>query len=242
MKKLLAIYLLIIPVILLLFITGCKKDTNSNLPLLSTNVVTAIDSTKAMSGGTIFSDGGDPITARGVCWSINPSPIVSNYKTNDGQGTGSFSSSITGLSIGTRYYVRAYATNSFGTAYGQVFVFYTLGNIHVIILPVQTLDASNITSSSATLNATLNGTVDELQSITNVLFEYGVSDSYGFTIPAILSINIPTTIVTNSMSSTIPVSANITGLIPYTTYHFRIRVDNLQGTKYGDDFVFTTTY
>lgn len=241
MKKLLAFYT-IIPVILLVLITGCKKDTNSNLPLLSTTSVTSIDSTKAISGGDIFSDSGDPVIARGVCWSTSSSPTLSNNKTNDGQGTGSFSSSLTGLSIGTLYFVRSYATNSFGTAYGQVVIFYTLGFVPVIIPSVQTLDASNITNSSATLNAILNGTVDDLYLITNVLFEYGESETYGNTVPAIININLSSSTDTNPMSSMIPVSANITGLMPYTTYHFRIRVDNLQGTKYGDDFVFTTTY
>lgn len=239
MKKLLAFYLLIIPVILLVSITGCKKDTNSNLPLLSTAAIIAIDSTAAISGGNVFSDGGYPVTARGICWSASSLPSITNNKTTDGQGTGSFSSSMTGLAKGIRYYVRAYATNSFGTAYGQAVLFYTLGAppIPIIMPALQTLEASNITSTSATLNGTVGDTLNA-----NITFEYGETDAYGLTAPAILNGSVPVTMGNYSKSSTILVMAAISGLLPYTTYHYRIRVDDQNGTTYGDDFVFMTTY
>ncbi len=64
-------------------------------------------------------DGGATVTTRGVCWSTSQNPTTSNSKTTDGSGTGSFTSSLTGLTCGTTYYVRAYATNSAGTAYGS---------------------------------------------------------------------------------------------------------------------------
>ena len=90
-----------------------------NLPTVTTNAVTNITETTATCGGNVTSDGGATVTARGVCWSTSENPTVSNNHTNDGTGTGSFISSITGLSPGTTYYVRAYATNSAGTAYGE---------------------------------------------------------------------------------------------------------------------------
>jgi uncharacterized protein (TIGR02145 family) len=78
------------------------------------------------SGGTISSDGGSVVTARGVCWSTSPGPTVAlPTKTSNGSGTGSFSSNITGLNAGTTYYVRAYATNGVGTAYGNEVTFTT---------------------------------------------------------------------------------------------------------------------
>jgi hypothetical protein len=88
--------------------------------LLSTTGVTGITQTAAVSGGNISADGGAAITARGVVWSLSPNPTVAlTTKTNDGSGTGSFTSNITGLSAGYTYYVRAYATNANGTTYGN---------------------------------------------------------------------------------------------------------------------------
>ncbi len=87
-------------------------------PTVTTAEVTNIDSTSATTGGNITDNGGLSITARGVCWSTSQNPTVSDNHTNNGTGTGSFTSELTGLTEGTTYYVRAYATNSAGTAYG----------------------------------------------------------------------------------------------------------------------------
>lgn len=93
-------------------------------PLLTTATVSDITSATAISGGTISR--GTAIMSRGVCWSTSQNPTVSlSTKTTDGSGTGSFTSSITGLQSGTTYYVRAYATNSVGTAYGNQVSFTT---------------------------------------------------------------------------------------------------------------------
>ena len=103
------------------------STTTLDLPTLAaTTGATAITSTNATSGGNITSDGGAAVTARGVCWSTAQNPTISDNKTSDGTGTGSFSSSLTGLSAGTIYYVRAYASNSVGTNYGtQISFTYT---------------------------------------------------------------------------------------------------------------------
>jgi uncharacterized protein (TIGR02145 family) len=77
----------------------------------------------------INSDGGMVVTSRGVCWSTNPNPTIAGSKTSDGTGGGSFSSTITDLSAHTVYYVRAYATNSIGTAYGNTVTLSTLDNV-----------------------------------------------------------------------------------------------------------------
>lgn len=90
-----------------------------------TDPITSITSTTATGGGNIKSDGGFPITERGVCWSTSQNPTVSDSKTIDGSGTGSFTSNLTGLTINTLYYVRAYATNSKGTMYGNQVSFTT---------------------------------------------------------------------------------------------------------------------
>jgi hypothetical protein len=95
------------------------RNYGSGLPILSTTSASSIRTVSAISGGNITSDGGSSITARGVCWSIISGPIASGLHTSDSTGTGSFVSSITGLTPGNTYYVRAYATNSLGTAYGN---------------------------------------------------------------------------------------------------------------------------
>jgi uncharacterized protein (TIGR02145 family) len=88
-------------------------------PTITTTAITSVTSVTAICGGSISSDGGASVTARGVCWNTSTSPTTANNKTTDGTGTGSFASSLTDLSINTTYYVRAYATNSVGTAYGN---------------------------------------------------------------------------------------------------------------------------
>src|SRR5690606_332382 len=70
-------------------------------------------------GGTITSSGGQPVQARGMVWNTSGSPSLSDNFTSDGSGTGSFTSNLSGLTANTTYYVRAYATNSVGTAYGN---------------------------------------------------------------------------------------------------------------------------
>ncbi|HPR59198.1 MAG TPA: FISUMP domain-containing protein, partial [Bacteroidales bacterium] len=94
-------------------------STLTSLPQLTTSAVTSILSTTATSGGNITTDGGSAITVRGVCWNTSGDPTTADSKTSDGTGVGSFVSSITGLSTGTTYYVRSYATSGEGTAYGN---------------------------------------------------------------------------------------------------------------------------
>ncbi|MDA3930317.1 MAG: FISUMP domain-containing protein, partial [Prolixibacteraceae bacterium] len=96
------------------------------IPTVVTNEISAITQTTATGGGNVTYDGGATVTARGVCWGINPNPTTSNSKTTNGTGTGSFTSSLVGLTANTPYYVRAYATNSEGTAYGEQIEFRTL--------------------------------------------------------------------------------------------------------------------
>ena len=99
--------------------TVCQSGSQTQVPTVTTNTVSSIAATSATCGGNVTSNGGASVTARGVCWSTSPNPTVSNSHTTDGTGTGSFTSSITGLSPNTTYYVRAYATNSEGTGYGS---------------------------------------------------------------------------------------------------------------------------
>ena len=96
------------------------------LPIVTTTAVTTIGTITATSGGVITSDGNAIVSARGVCWGTSPGPTTAGSHTSDGGGLGSFVSSLTGLSGGTLYYIRAYATNSVGTSYGNEFSFIPL--------------------------------------------------------------------------------------------------------------------
>ena len=108
------------PVILTQLSTPCP-------PTVTTESVSNIDITTATCGGEVVSSGGVPVTARGVCWSTSPNPTTSDNKTINGYGTGTFTSYLSGLTApNVLYYVRAYATNSGGTSYGNEVSFSTL--------------------------------------------------------------------------------------------------------------------
>ena len=142
------------------------------LPTISTNEVTNISFTTATCGGNIISDGGAEITACGVCWSTSINPTTANSYTFNGTGTGSYLSYITGLTAGRIYYVRAYATNSVGTAYGEQRIFTTA----TTVLPtVTTSAASNITETSAVCGG--NVTSDGGATVTSRGFVYGTSSN-----------------------------------------------------------------
>jgi eukaryotic-like serine/threonine-protein kinase len=111
---------------------GCQKEKKTTnepsliLPTLTTTLATSIASTSTVSGGNISSDGGDSVTARGVCWGTLLNPTILQSHTTDGTGVGVFTSTLTGLLQNTTYHVRAYASNSVGTAYGNDLSFTTL--------------------------------------------------------------------------------------------------------------------
>jgi uncharacterized protein (TIGR02145 family) len=102
--------------LLSVLIISCEKES---IPSLRTRDISNISETSATCGGYGITVEGNFITAKGVCWNTIEEPTVENNKTNDGNGTGSFISHISGLLPNTTYYVRAYATNDGGTGYGE---------------------------------------------------------------------------------------------------------------------------
>ncbi len=222
MKKILKLLIVVFLVSGITLIDGCKKKPDP--PTLTTTAVTEITTTSATSGGNVTSDGGAAVTAKGVCWGTATKPTITNSKTSDGTGTGAFTSSLTGLTPNTMYYVRAYATNSEGTSYGNEVSFTTS---QIVVATVTTTAASAITSTTATSggNITSNGGGD--------ITARGVCWS--------TSAN-PTTAdgKTSDATGSGTFTSNITGLLPGTLYHIRAYATNVAGTAYGSDMTFTT--
>jgi predicted GH43/DUF377 family glycosyl hydrolase len=120
-------YLVYILFLLLTGCNGCKPEAPTLTTLAVGDIKTDLTTISTTSGGNITDDGGEAVIARGVCWSTSVSPTTANSKTTDGIGSGKFASSLTGLSSGKTYYVRAYATNTAGTSYGDEQSFTTMG-------------------------------------------------------------------------------------------------------------------
>ena len=198
------------------------------LPVLdATTPVTNITTTTGTSGGNITSDGGASVTARGVCWSTNANPTITDPKTVDGTGIGTFSSNLTGLTPGTVYYVRAYATNSIGTAYGIQFVFTTTASLNIPTLGPTTL-VTGITNISAISGG-------------NVISEGGIGLITRGVCWSVFSGPTVGGWSTNNGTGTGPFTSNITGLSPNTLYYVRSYATNPIGTGYGTEVSFTTT-
>jgi len=195
------------------------------LPSLTTTAVTSIALTTAVSGGNISVDGNAAITAKGVCWATTTAPTITNSLTSDGTGTGAFTSNLTGLLPGTTYYLRAYATNSAGTAYGNEVTFATT---QIVVPTLTTTAATLITLTTAVSGG--NITADGGGAVTARGTCWSISAN-------------PTTAgsKTSDATGTGSFISNLTVLLPGTTYHIRAYATNSAGTAYGNDLTFTTT-
>ena len=103
-----------------------ETSTSLSTPWVETSDEINYSYLTAICGGNVVYSGLSTVIACGVCWSTNPDPTVEDSHTSDGNGLGSFTSIMNGLSPNTTYYVRAYATNSMGTSYGAQKTFTTL--------------------------------------------------------------------------------------------------------------------
>src|SRR5665647_3061377 len=111
----------------IIMLNGCKKEPDPiNLPTVVTASVSEITQNSAIIRGMIAADGGAEVTACGFCWSTNPDPSIDDSKTFAGKGPGVFFNLLIGLTPNTTYYVRSYATNSAGIAYGNEITFTSL--------------------------------------------------------------------------------------------------------------------
>ena len=194
-----------------------------SVPTLTTTSVSGITQTAAVSGGNITNGGGAEVTARGVCWSIHTVPVIADSKTSNGIGEGAFTSNITGLTGNTKYYVRAYATNSEGTGYGQELSFTTSPLLPV----VTTADLVATSTTTGTGGGTVTGDGGSAITSRGVCWNTTANPT---------TANSKTTDGTGTGTYT----SNITGLTANTTYHVRAYAINGVGTAYGADKTFTT--
>jgi uncharacterized protein (TIGR02145 family) len=196
------------------------------LPTLTTTAVSGVTNNSATSGGIISSDGGATITAKGVCWGTSPSPtIVLTTRTNNGTGTATFNTNIGGFSPSTTYYVRAYATNSSGTAYGQERVFTTLSTLPTLTTTVVSAITTTTASSGGTISSDGGATITEK----------GVCWSKSPSPTIALS--------TRTNSGGIGMAAftsSISGLSSSITYYVRAYATNSAGTAYGNELIFSS--
>jgi hypothetical protein len=209
---------------------------------VSTADLTNITATTATTGGTIEPDGGSPVTARGVIWAKTPNPVLGTLKTVDGADKGTFTSTITGLVPGTTYYVRAYATNGAGTAYGEELALTTV-TVPLAAEPTQsaTLTAREITSSSIQLVLTGgNGTKHLVLAKLGTGVDATPTDATTYTGNAAFGqgtlVSTGNYVVSADTAHTITVS----GLRPNTAYAFAVFDYNDNDTPYAENYLTTT--
>ncbi len=190
----------------------------------ATASVTSITATSAETGGAIGSDGGSSVTARGVAWSTSSGPTTADETVSAGSGTGTFSASLSGLTPGATYYVRAWATNAEGTGYGPERTFTTLSQVPP---SVTTAGPTDVTHESAAVGGEV--TSDGGATVTSRGIAYATTSA-------------PTTgdAVVVSGSGTGSFAAALSGLDAATTYYVRAWATNSEGTSYGSERSFTT--
>lgn len=205
----------------MLLAQGCKKST---IPELTTVAISDVTLTTAVSGGNITSDGGEEIIQKGVCWSTTENPTISSTVTNDGNGPANYASNLVGLTAGTMYYVRAYATNSVGTAYGDELSFTT---DQVTGAVVTTTVATSLTSTTAVAGGNITDAGGGAILARGVCWNTSAS---------------PTTAnnKTTDGTTTGAFTSNITGLTDGVTYYYRAYATNSSGTTYGTEYSFIT--
>jgi hypothetical protein len=201
-----------------------KTYQNVVFPTIATTMATNVLSSMASSGGNITETGGAPVTGRGVCWSTNQNPTVADNKTTDGTGTGQYSSSLSGLDPGTVYYVRAFATNSAGSGYGNQVSLTTQKTVPIVSTKVITDISAMGAVSGGTITATGGSAVTDKGICWGEYPNPTPSDNV-----------ISAGIGQSTFNST------IFKIKPNTVYYVRAYAKSDMGTGYGDQKTFTSS-
>ncbi|OJX31349.1 MAG: hypothetical protein BGO86_03235 [Chryseobacterium sp. 36-9] len=207
-------------------ISGTMEGSVANPATVSTTAMTSISTTTAVTGGTISSNGGGAVTASGVVYSTNENPTTADSKTTENATSGSYTSNLSGLLPSTTYYVRAYATNSAGTSYGNQVSFTTLANI--VAPTVTTTSQSQVTNKSFVVSG--NVTDWGGANVTDRGIVYSTS--------ANPTIDNATKISTGTGLGTF--SSYAYGVASSTLYYVRTFATNAAGTSYGSQATVTT--
>lgn len=198
--------------------------TGYGAPTVTTSNVSNITATSASCGGNVTADGGTAVTERGLCWStVNAPTVESGSHIANGTGTGSFTAMMSGLAPNIVYYVRAYATNARGTAYGEQMQFTTQSGLPTVIIN----DVSDITATSAICggNISSNGgfVVSDKGLVWSTVQYPTLNDNH-------ISLGSGDASFTGSM----------TNLSLGTTYYVRAYATNANGTAYSEHRLFAT--
>ncbi len=200
--------------------------TTPPMPVSTTLAATLVTSTTARLNGTVLTNTTSGTNFR-FEYGLTPlfgtvgTPTPSSSATNS---TVTTILNLTGLMPNTTYYYRVYGVNAAGTAYGATMTFTTTA----VVPTVTTLAAYGITPNGAVLN----GTVNPNNAVTTVTYEYGLTTAYGSTLTA------PQSPVSGGVA--VGVNTPLTGLLPNTTYHYRVAGTNSTGTSNGANMTFTT--
>lgn len=195
-------------------------------PIVTTGAASSITANSASLHGTVNANNASTTVTfqYGTDTVSNYTTLTADQSPVSGTANSPVSLDVSSLSANTTYYYRVIAENSAGTTNGEFAQFTTPKALPV----AQTLGAANISLSGATLH----GSVSPNDSLTTVTFQYGLSTAYGSTVDCDSS-------PLNGDSKT-PVSAAVTGLLPYTTYHYRLAAVSEVGSAYGEDQTFYT--
>lgn len=202
--------------------TGCEEVRS---PLVRTSLISNISDSHATCEGVILDEGSSGILASGIRWSSDSTFSMAMNVTNVGAISGRFLNELDNLTKGTKYYVRAYATNKSGIGYGDIVSFTTQSHITAL--------TTNPATDISETGATLNGSIPAVNSSLITAFEYGQTGSYS---------NLIIQPQNSATDNQLHVKVHLSNLITGTTYHYRIIEISSSDTIFGNEQKFTTVF
>lgn len=210
-----------------LVLSSCARNLVEDLPAVMTSGIISLTETSFESGGNVTDEGVDAVTKRGLCWNTAGSPTVAaSTKTVDGAGLGIFRSRVTNLLPDTKYYFRAYATNSAGTVYGAEF--HTVTKKSVTIPTTTTLPISDIELTSAVSGGIVVAHGGDTVVRCGICWDVNPDPTTSSAGKVVLNYSTPV------------FDCTLTGLKHSTKYYVRSYAVNTKGVAYGENISFTT--